>query len=44
MDVGFVVICMFIDVCLCKYKKVEFINVLGNYDDILGCVIGFYVW
>jgi UDP-2,3-diacylglucosamine pyrophosphatase LpxH len=35
---------MFIDACLRKYKKVEFINVPGNHDDILGRAIGSYVW
>ena len=44
LDAGFVVIRMFIDACLRKYKKVEFINVPGNHDDILGRAIGSYVW
>ena len=39
LDAGFVVIRMFIDACLRKYKKVEFINVPGNHDDILGRAI-----
>lgn len=44
LDAGFVVIRMFIDACLRKFKKVEFINVPGNHDDILGRAIGSYVW
>ncbi|MBJ2129080.1 hypothetical protein JC525_09035 [Alteromonas sp. IB21] len=44
LDAGFVIIRMFIDACLRKYKKVEFINVPGNHDDILGRAIGSYVW
>jgi UDP-2,3-diacylglucosamine pyrophosphatase LpxH len=31
---------MFTDLCLKKYKKVEFINVPGNHDDVLGMTIG----
>lgn len=44
LDAGFVIIRMFIDACLRKFKKVEFINVPGNHDDILGRAIGSYVW
>lgn len=44
LDAGFVIMRMFIDACLRKYKKVEFINVPGNHDDILGRAIGSYVW
>ena len=31
---------MFIDSCLSKYKKVTFVNVPGNHDDILGRFLG----
>jgi hypothetical protein len=31
---------MFIDACLFKYKTVEFVNVTGNHDDILGMFLG----
>jgi len=44
LDAGFVIMRMFIDACLRKFKKVEFINVPGNHDDILGRAIGSYVW
>lgn len=44
LDAGFVIIRMFIDACLRKYKKVEFVNVPGNHDDILGRAIGSYTW
>ena len=31
---------MFIDACLKKYETVEFVNVPGNHDDILGRALG----
>ena len=43
LDAGFILIRMFIDACLKKYKYVEFINVPGNHDDILGRAIGSFV-
>ena len=43
LDAGFILIRMFVDACLLKYKKVEFINVPGNHDDILGRAIGTYI-
>lgn len=33
-------LCMFIDFCLKKFKKVTFVNVPGNHDDILGRFLG----
>lgn len=44
LDAGFVILRMFIDACLRKYEKVEFINVPGNHDDILGRALGSYTW
>lgn len=40
IDAGYMLMRMFCDLCLKKYKKVEFINVPGNHDDILGRTIG----
>lgn len=40
LDVGGALLCMFIDFCLKKFKKVTFINVPGNHDDILGRFLG----
>jgi hypothetical protein len=40
IDAGYMLMRMFTDLCLQKYKKVEFINVPGNHDDILGRTIG----
>lgn len=44
LDCGFEIMRMFIDACLKKYKKVEFVNVPGNHDDILGRALGSYTW
>lgn len=40
LDVGGALLCMFIDFCLKKFKRVTFINVPGNHDDILGRFLG----
>lgn len=40
LDAGFSILRMFIDACLAKYKRVEFVNVPGNHDDILGRALG----
>jgi UDP-2,3-diacylglucosamine pyrophosphatase LpxH/transposase len=40
IDAGYMLMRMFTDLCLKKYKTVEFINVPGNHDDILGRTIG----
>lgn len=40
LDAGGALLMMFIDTCLKKYKKVTFINVPGNHDDILGRFLG----
>ena len=40
LDAGFTILRMFIDACLLKYETVEFINVPGNHDDILGRALG----
>jgi hypothetical protein len=40
LDVGGSLLMMFIDHCLRKYKKVTFVNVPGNHDDILGRFLG----
>lgn len=40
LDAGGALLCMFIDFCLKKFKKVTFINVPGNHDDILGRFLG----
>lgn len=37
---GLMLMRMFIDMCLKKYKFVEFINVPGNHDDLLGQFLG----
>lgn len=42
LDVGVVIVRMFIEMCLHKYKKVTFVNVPGNHDDILGAAIGVF--
>ena len=42
LDAGFSILRMFIDACLKKYKRVEFVNVPGNHDDILGRALGSY--
>lgn len=42
LDAGFVILRMFIDACLRKYKTVDFYNVPGNHDDILGRALGSY--
>lgn len=44
LDSGFMILRMFIDACLAKYKKVHYKNVPGNHDDILGRVLGSYAW
>ena len=43
LDTGVVLTKMFINICLAKYKKVVFINVPGNHDDILGRALGTFV-
>lgn len=40
IDVGAAILLMMIDACLKKYKKVTFVNVAGNHDDILGRFLG----
>ena len=40
LDAGGALLTMFIDMCLKKYKKVTFVNVPGNHDDILGRFLG----
>jgi len=40
LDVGGSLLIMFIDSCLKKFKKVTFVNVPGNHDDILGRFLG----
>lgn len=40
LDAGGAILLMFIDSCLKKYKKVTFVNVPGNHDDILGRFLG----
>jgi len=40
LDAGYMLMRMFVDLCLKKYKNVEFINVPGNHDDLLGRTIG----
>lgn len=40
LDVGGALLMMFIDACLKKFKKVTFVNVPGNHDDILGRFLG----
>jgi len=40
LDSGLIIVRMFIDACLQKYKQVEFVNVTGNHDDILGMFLG----
>lgn len=42
LDAGFIILRMFIDACLRKYKTVDFFNVPGNHDDILGRALGSY--
>lgn len=42
LDAGFIILRMFIDACLRKYKTVDFYNVPGNHDDILGRALGSY--
>lgn len=44
LDAGFAIIRMFIDACLRKYKYVDYINVPGNHDDILGRAIGSFAY
>lgn len=40
LDTGVIVVRMLIEACLRKYKKVTFVNVKGNHDDILGAALG----
>lgn len=40
LDAGFVILQMFIELCLRKYERVDFFNVPGNHDDILGRALG----
>lgn len=40
LDAGGALLLMFVDMCLKKYKKVTFVNVPGNHDDILGRFLG----
>lgn len=40
IDAGGVIIVMMLDACLRKYKRVTFVNVTGNHDDIMGRFLG----
>lgn len=40
LDAGAALLMTFIDMCLKRYKKVTFVNVPGNHDDILGRFLG----
>ena len=40
LDAGYMLMRLFTDMCLQKYKHVEFINVPGNHDDVLGRTMG----
>lgn len=40
IDAGMILMRLFTDLCLKKYKKVEFVNVPGNHDDVLGRALG----
>lgn len=42
LDAGHTILRMFIDACLRKYEYVEYKNVPGNHDDILGRALGSY--
>jgi biotin operon repressor len=42
LDTGVVILRMMIDMCLMKYKRVTFVNVPGNHDDILGSALGVF--
>ena len=42
LDVGVLVVRMLIEACLKKYKKVTYVNVKGNHDDILGSALGVF--
>lgn len=44
LDAGFCIIRMFIDYCRRKYEHVDFFNVPGNHDDILGRAIGSFAY
>lgn len=43
LEAGIVIARMFVESCLRKYKKVTFVNVPGNHDDILGLAIGLFI-
>lgn len=40
---GLMLMGLFINLCLKKYKRVEFINVPGNHDDLLGRFLGEHI-
>ncbi len=42
LDAGVIIARMLIEACLMKYKKVTFVNVPGNHDDVLGMAIGIF--
>lgn len=43
IDTAGIILQMWVDACLRKYKKVHFVNVPGNHDDILGRFVGTYI-
>lgn len=43
LEAGIVIARMFVESCLRKYKKVTFVNVPGNHDDILGLAVGLFI-
>lgn len=43
LDAGMIIARMLVDACLKKYKRVTFVNVPGNHDDLLGRMIGGFV-
>lgn len=43
LDAGMLIVRMWIETLLRRYKKVHFVNVIGNHDDILGRFMGGFV-
>lgn len=43
LDAGMIIMRMLVDACLRKYKKVTFVNVPGNHDDLLGRMMGGFI-
>lgn len=43
LDAGMVIMRMIVDACLAKYRKVHFVNVPGNHDDLLGRMMGGFI-